>query len=156
MSRGLIDRDSFLKLRPAAQENLLRQALLLYLTALELANHNPDEWESAAFTAALDYLTARSPLKAYDEVERMLLPVSQRPKERASLRKTTGILRVEPGEGGPRHVHEKLDRNGMRRRLLQLSAIQLPLLDPADARRSVVARAHRRHVMASEGDEAGD
>ncbi len=167
MTRGLTDRDSFLKLQPAAQATLLRQALLLYLTALELANHNPDDWESAAFLAALDHLAARSPLQAYDEVERMLLPVSQRPQSpparppqsppyerkderRQGGRRSTDILRVQAaGADGARPLPpEKLDRNGMRRRLLQLSAVQPPSLDQADARRSVLARTSRRHAAA--------
>lgn len=155
-TRGLVDRDSFLKLPPAAQANLLRQTLLLYLTALELANRNPDDWEAAAFTAALDHLAAGSPLRAYDEAERMLLPPSQRSHVRRGTQLTTGILRVETGADGQRAPAEKLDRNGMRRRLLQLSAIQLPSLDPADARRSVMARARRRHDAGAERDDAGE
>jgi hypothetical protein len=163
MTRGLADRDSFLKLQPAAQETLLRQALLLYLTALELTNRNPDDWESAAFLAALDHLATKAPLPAYDEVERMLLPVSQRPppparppqsppyermdERRQGGRRSTDILRVQGGPEGARPLPpEKLDRNGMRRRLLQLSAVQLPSLDKADARRSVLARTSSRHA----------
>ncbi|PJI37343.1 hypothetical protein [Ferrovibrio sp.] len=153
--RGLVDRDSFLRLNATAQENLLRQTLLLYLTALELANHNPDDWESAAFVGALDHLAARAPLLAYDEVARMLLPVSQRPPERRVARVTTGILRVQADGDSQQLRREKLDRNGMRRRLLQLSAIQLSN-DVADAKRSVVAQGRRRQTATAEGNEAGD
>lgn len=154
MTRGLVDRDSLLKLDPAAQETLLRQTLLLYLTALELAGLNPDEWESAAFAAAVDHLAARAPLHAYHEIARMLTPRDQRPATRNSAGMTS-ILRVETRETG--EAPQRLDRTGLRRRLLQLSAIQLPL-DMADARRSVIARSRRNLQPAaaaqSEGDEA--
>lgn len=165
MTRGLADRDSFVKLQPAAQETLLRQTLLLYLTALELANRNPDDWESAAFGAALDHLTAGAPLQAYREVERMLLPVSQRPQtppppgppgDAAAIRRTTGILRVQVGGEAPGARREKLDRNGMRRRLLQLSAVQLSSLDKADARRSVLARTSSRQAATAGAESPGD
>lgn len=156
-TRGLIDRDSFLKLDPAAQETLLRQTLLLYLTALELAGRNADAWESAAFAVAVDCLAARAPLQAYHEIARMLTPRDQRPATRNAADRTA-ILRVETNEAS--EPPERLDRNGMRRRLLQLSAIQLPL-DMADARRSVIARSHRKlqptaTAQPAEGDEAGD
>lgn len=174
MTRGLTDRDSFLKLQPAAQETLLRQALLLYLTALELTNRNPDDWESAAFLAALDHLAAKAPRQAYDEVERMLLPAAQRPQSlparppqsppyermderRQGGRRSTDILRVQAGQDGARPLpREKLDRNGMRRRLLQLSALQSPSLDKADARRSVLARTSRRHAAAMGAESRSD
>jgi hypothetical protein len=154
-TRGLVDRDSFAKLEPAAQETLLRQTLLLYLTALELAGRNASDWESAAFTAAVDHLTARAPLQAYHEIARMLTPPDRRPATRNAAG-VTSILRVETNETSA--LPERLDRNGLRRRLLQLSAIQLPI-DAADARRSVIARSRRnlQPVSAqSEGDEAGD
>ncbi|QDO99547.1 hypothetical protein FNB15_20775 [Ferrovibrio terrae] len=154
-TRGLIDRDSFLKLEPGAQETLLRQTLLLYLTALELAGLNASDWESAAFTAAVDHLAARAPLHAYHEIERMLTPPDRRPATRNTAG-LTAILRVETSEASA--LPQRLDRNGMRRRLLQLSAIQLPI-DMADARRSVIARSRRKLQPAmaqSEGDEAGD
>jgi hypothetical protein len=154
-TRGLVDRDSFLKLDAAAQETLLRQTLLLYLTALELAGLNPDHWESAAFSAAVDHLAAKAPLHAYHEIERMLTPRDQRPATRNTAG-LTAILRVETNEASA--LPERLDRNGMRRRLLQLSAIRPPL-DMADARRSVIARSRRKLQPAmaqSEGDEAGD
>ena len=157
MSRGLIDRDSFARLQPAAQENLLRQALLLYLTALELVNRNPDDWEAAAFAAAMDLLVARQPLRAYDEVERMLLPAAQRPQPQAMARRTA-ILRMETGAAGRQSQppREKLDRNGMRRRLLQLSAVQLSSLDAAEARRSVLARTSRRHAQSVGAGDTAD
>lgn len=155
--RGLVDRDSFARLQPAAQATLLRQTLLLYLTALELANRNPDDWEAAAFAAALDHLVAKAPLKAYDEIRRMLLPAPQRAQQPAATRAaTTGILRVEMGGDGPRPLPEKLDRNGMRRRLLQLSAIQLPPLHAAEAPRSVPARTSRRHAASTGAESPGD
>lgn len=155
MTRGLIDRDSFARLQPAAQENLLRQALLLYLTALELVNRNPDDWEAAAFAAAMDLLVARQPLRAYDEVERMLLPAAQRPQPQAMARRTA-ILRMETGAAGQQPPPAKLDRNGMRRRLLQLSAVQLSSLDAAEARRSVLARTQRRHAQSVGTGDAAD
>jgi hypothetical protein len=175
MSRGLVDHDSFLKLKPAAQETLLRQTLLLYLTALELTNRNPDDWEAGAFLAALDHLAATAPLQAYREVERMLLPAPQRPQppaqpsyersderaggeRRQAARRSTDILRVQAA--GPDGAHplprEKLDRNGMRRRLLQLSAVQAPSLDKADARRSVLARTSSRHAAMAGAESPGD
>jgi hypothetical protein len=183
MSRGLVDHDSFLKLKPAAQETLLRQTLLLYLTALELTNRNPDDWEAEAFLAALDHLVARLPLQAYREVERMLLPAPQRPQppvqpsyergdtqsggaqsggalggeRRQAARRSTDILRVQAGPDGAHPLpREKLDRNGMRRRLLQLSAVQAPSLDKADARRSVLARTSSRHAAMAGADSHGD
>jgi hypothetical protein len=155
-TRGLIDRDSFLKLDAAAQETLLRQTLLLYLTALELAGLNPDHWESAAFAAAVDHLTAKAPLQAYHEIERMLTPRDQRPATRNAAGRTA-TLRVETKEASA--PPERLDRNGMRRRLLQLSAIRPPV-DMADARRSVIARGRRKPQPTAaaqpEGDDAGD
>jgi hypothetical protein len=171
VTRGLVDHDSFLKLKPAAQETLLRQTLLLYLTALELTNRNPDDWEAGAFLAALDHLAAKAPLQAYREVERMLLPASQRPQTRGdgrsderadgerrqSARRSTDILRVQAGPDGAHPLpREKLDRNGMRRRLLQLSAVQSPSLDKADARRSVLARTSSRHAAMAGADSHGE
>lgn len=170
MNRGLIDRDSFLRLEPPAQETLLRQTLLLYLTALELANLNPDEWESAAFAAAVDHLAAKAPLQAYHEIERMLLPSHQRPRPRKSG-EVTAILRVEAGTAGlpssprPSQVSspgQKLDRNGMRRRLLQLSAIRLPkdgaAQDHASAARENAARLRGRRKLPQPlgADNTGD
>lgn len=155
-TRGLVDRDSFLKLDPAAQETLLRQTLLLYLTALELAGRDADDWESAAFAAAVDHLADRAPLHAYHEIARMLTPRDQRPAARQGAG-LTAILRVEIDEASA--PPQRLDRNGLRRRLLQLSAIQLPI-DMADARRSVIARSRRNlqptAAAQSEGEEAGD
>jgi hypothetical protein len=163
MPRGLIDHESFLKLEPAAQDSLLRQALLLYLTVLELAGRDPDDWEAAAFSAAVDHLTMRAPLHAYREIECMLTPRDQRPAVRPATRPGAGrtaILRVdlEPGMAAP--PRERMDRNGLRRRLLQLSAIHLPL-DMADARRSVIARSRRNLQPAAAaqraaGNDAGD
>lgn len=151
MTRTLIDRDGFLRLDAAAQETLLRQALLLWLTALELADRNPDAWESAAFDAAVRHLAGGAALWAYDEVSRMMLAPAQRP----ASRRATDILRVETREGGPTSspampASGRLDRQEMRRRLLRLSAVQPPL-DRADARRSVLARTSRHRPEPTPG-----
>ena len=98
----------------------------------------------------------RAPLHAYHEIARMLTPRDQRPAARQGAG-LTAILRVEIDEASA--PPQRLDRNGMRRRLLQLSAIQLPI-DMADARRSVIARSRRNlqptAAAQSEGEEAGD
>jgi hypothetical protein len=162
MPRGLIDHESFLKLEPAAQENLLRQALLLWLTALDHAGRDPDAWEAEAFTAAIELLAMQAPRTAYRDVERMLLspserPSSDRPSSERPAPQVTRILRVDMSEGAhaPPPQRETPDRRMLRRRLLQLSTLQ-PALDPAEARPSAATHLHRNVESRSEGDEAGD
>lgn len=158
MPRALIDHDSFLKLQPAAQENLLRQALLLWLTALELAGRDPDAWEAEAFTSAIELLAMQAPRTAYRDVERMLLPPSERPASERPPSAATRILRGDIAEDAQAPLpppRETPDRNALRRRLLQLSAMQLSL-DRADTRPGPVAHLRRKVVATADGDEAGD
>lgn len=163
MPRALIDHETFLKLDPAAQENLLRQSLLLWLTALDLAGRDPDAWEAEAFTGAIELLAMQAPRTAYRDVERMLLPPSERPaSERPPSERpcstATSILRIDISDAAqapqppPRATP---DRRLLRRRLLQLSAIQLSP-DTADAQPVPVARLHREVAVTADGDEAGD
>ena len=111
------------------------------------------------FEGEFGHLFWKAPLKAYQEVARMLLPPEARP--RGSVSPATGILRIDLNEDPQLPFRTKLDRNGMRRRLLQLSAIQ-PSLDKADARRAVLARARRKMastgpvLATTDGDEVGD
>ncbi len=156
MPRGLIDHDSFLKLQPAAQENLLRQSLLLWLTALELAGRDPDAWEAEAFMAAIELLAMQAPRTAYGEVARMLLPPSERPASERPAAKATSILRVDMSEGAhvsPPPPRETPDLRLLRRRLLQLSTIQ-PAFDPDDAPGRAASHLPATVASRAEGDEA--
>ncbi len=163
MPRGLIDHDSFLKLPPAAQENLLRQSLLLWLTALELAGRDPDAWEAEAFMAAIELLAMQAPRTAYGEVARMLQSPSERPASEhagdpAAVSRTTSILRVDMSEGAhvsPPPPRETPDLRLLRRRLLQLSTLQ-PAFDPDDAPRHAASHLPATVASRAEGDEAGD
>ena len=164
MPQGLIDHESFLKLEPVAQENLLHQSLLLWLTGLELAERDPDAWEAEAFTSAIELLAMQAPRTAYRDVERMLLPPGERlASERGQVpaAQNTSILRIDISENtpAPPPPREAPNRNALRRRLLQLSAIQ-PESDMVEARRSVIARSRRNlqptAATQPEGDEAGD
>ncbi|MBS4045228.1 MAG: hypothetical protein KG075_02720 [Alphaproteobacteria bacterium] len=165
MPRALIDHDSFLKLQPAAQDNLLRQALLLWLTGLELAGRDPDAWEAEAFTSAIELLAMQAPRTAYRDVERMLLPPSERPASEAPpseerqgpAPQTTSILRIDISEAAPASSppRETPDRSMLRRRLLQFNAIQLSL-DRTDTQPDPVAHLRREVAATADGDEAGD
>lgn len=163
MPRGLIDHDSFLKLEPAAQETLLRQALLLWLTGLDLAGRDPDAWEAEAFTSAIELLAMQAPRTAYRDVERMLLPpgerpASERPPSEQPPGATTSILRIDIAEDAPAPLpppREMPDRHLLRRRLLQLAAMQLSL-DRDDSRPGPVAHLRREVAATADGDEAGD
>ncbi len=163
MPRGLIEQETFLKLEPAAQENLLHQSLLLWLTGLELAGRDPDAWEAEAFTSAIELLAMQAPRTAYREVERMLLPPSERPSsERPSNERppsaATSILRIDIAEDAQAPLpppRETPDRNALRRRLLQFNAIQLSL-DRTDTPPGPVAHLRREVAATADGDEAGD
>jgi len=166
MPRALIDHDSFLKLQPAAQDSLLRQALLLWLTRLELAGRDPDAWEAEAFISAIELLAMQAPRTAYRDVERMLLPPSERPssermfseKRLGPAPQTTSILRIDIPDAAPAQplpARETPDRSMLRRRLLQFNAIQLSL-DRVDTQPGPVAHLRREAAATADGDEAGD
>ncbi|MFN3401794.1 MAG: hypothetical protein ACK4Z4_15750 [Ferrovibrio sp.] len=158
MPRALIDHDSFLKLQPAAQDNLLRQALLLWLTGLELAGRDPDAWEAEAFTSAIELLAMQAPRTAYRDVERMLLPPSERPSGERPPSAATSILRIDIAEDAQVPLpppRETPDRSLLRRRLLQFNAIQLSL-DRTDTQPGPVAHLRREVAATADGDEAGD
>ncbi len=166
MPRGLIDHDSFLKLDPAAQENLLRQSLLLWLTALDLAGRDPDAWEAEAFTAAMELLAMQAPRTAYRDVERMLLPPGERPSSEQpcsdgrdgpalTVPQSTAILRIDISEATPSSPRETPDRVLLRRRLLQLSTLQPPP-ERAEAAAGMLVSGQRKVAALAEAEDTGD